>query len=65
MIINSKMEFDCPYCGAYFIDLDEECSKRINKNKTGVTRISCHCKKYFYLTYDMKGNFVAYKGEKK
>ena len=68
MITNSKMEFVCPYCGAYYMEFNGEYRKKINKNKTGVTRISCKCGKKFYLTffaYDMKCHFVAYKGEKK
>lgn len=45
--------FHCPHCGKVYDD--EKYCDRINKNKSGYTRIYCSCGKLFNLFVDMIG----------
>jgi hypothetical protein len=56
-----NVEFQCPYCGDGYNDESEKYLKKINKNKHYITKIKCNCGAKFGLTYDMKGDAVAFK----
>ena len=45
--------FHCPHCGKVYDD--EKYCDRIDKNKSGYTRIYCSCGKQFNLFVDMFG----------
>jgi transcription elongation factor Elf1 len=49
------MEFTCPYCEKSLIDINDKYYKRINKNKSGITKVKCDCGKTFLLTINMWG----------
>jgi len=54
--------FRCPHCDKFFVDYNDIRLNRINKNKSLYTKVKCvKCGKKFYLTYDIKGNFVTWK----
>ena len=56
----SNTDFDCPHCKKKYSDINDKYLKRCNKNKSFTTKINCECGKSFYLTYDIKGEFVTY-----
>ncbi|KAF5047630.1 hypothetical protein DSECCO2_458470 [anaerobic digester metagenome] len=45
--------FTCPHCKKEYND--EKCTDRINRNKSGYTRVYCECGKPFNLFVDMFG----------
>jgi len=54
----------CPYCGIDYYDEDDRYLNRINRNKRLYTSVKCLCGQKFYVTYDIKGDFVAFKDSK-
>jgi hypothetical protein len=54
--------FNCPNCNKEFNDDDDKYCKRINKNKSLITKIKCDCKKTFCLTVNTHGDFVTFNG---
>lgn len=56
-----NVEFQCPYCGAEYDDANEKYLRKINKNKYYITKIRCNCGAKFGLTYDIRGDVVAFK----
>lgn len=61
IICLSKTEFNCPHCGKEFDDSKDIYLNRINRNKSGITRIKCECREYFGMTYDITGDAVSFK----
>ena len=57
----AKTDFTCPYCGKQYNDDNDKYLDRCNKNKNWSTKIKCECGKYFYMTYDFKGDAVSFK----
>ncbi len=45
--------FACPHCGKEYND--EKYTDRINKNKSGYTRVYCECEKAFDVVVDSLG----------
>jgi hypothetical protein len=57
----ANTEFDCPHCGIKYNDADEKYLNRINKNKSGMTRIRCtDCNQLFGLVYDFKADLQSF-----
>ena len=46
--------FHCPHCGKVYND--EKYIDRINRNKSGYTRVYCECRKPFDVVIDSLGN---------
>ena len=61
IICLSGIEFLCPHCEKKYIDSDDKYYKRIDKNKSAMTRIKCSCGKKFGMTTDYKSNMVGFK----
>jgi len=54
--------YQCPYCGEIHDDSSEVILNRINKNKSGNTKVKCaKCGKKFYMTYNIRGDFQTWK----
>ena len=45
--------FHCPHCGKEYND--EKYTDRINRNKSGYTRVYCECGKLFNVVVDSSG----------
>lgn len=56
-----SIHVNCPYCNKQYNDEDDTLYKRIYNNKSGITSKKCSCGNKFYITYDFKGNLVAFK----
>lgn len=56
----AKIDFTCPYCEKKYFDCDDKYLKRCIKNKSNATRITCECKRKFYVTYDFRGDIVSF-----
>lgn len=52
--------FKCTKCNRQYCDSEDKYTERINKNKSGMTKIKCSCGNTFGVTYDYKGNLVSY-----
>jgi len=57
----ANINFKCPFCGKKYSDINDKYLNRCNKNKSGITRINCTCKKSFYMTYNQRGDAVSFK----
>lgn len=57
----ANINFKCPHCKKKYNDKDEKYYKRVDKNKSGITRVKCECKKIFYLAVDYKGEYATFK----
>lgn len=54
--------YQCPHCHKRWHDYNDMRLNRINKNKSGYTKVKCvKCGKKFKLTYNIKGEFVTWK----
>lgn len=60
----ANINFQCPYCGIDYYDEDDRYLNRINRNKRLYTSVKCLCGQKFYVTYDIKGDLVAFKDSK-
>jgi len=56
-------KFHCPYCNSQYFDYESNYMQRINKNKSGITKVKCDCENTFHLTMDMQGNYQTFKGK--
>lgn len=56
-----SIHFNCPYCNKQYNDVDDKLYSKIDKNKSWITSKKCTCGNKFYITYDFKGNLVAFK----
>lgn len=56
-----SIHFNCPYCNKQYNDEDDTLYKRIYNNKSCITYKKCTCGNKFYITYDFKGNLIAFK----
>ena len=56
-----SIHFNCPYCNKQYNDADDTFYKRIYNNKSCITSKKCSCGNKFYITYDFKGNLIAFK----
>ena len=48
-------DFTCPYCPKKYDDSNEFYLKRMNKNKSGITKIKCECKGVFGVAMSYNG----------
>jgi len=54
--------FKCPHCHKLWHDYNDMRLNRINKNKSGNTRVKCaKCGKIFIMTYNIRGDFQTWK----
>jgi RNase P subunit RPR2 len=54
--------YQCPHCHKRWYDYNDMRLNRINKNKSGYTKVKCvKCGKNFFMTYNTKGEFVTWK----
>jgi len=60
----ADINFECPYCGKDYADIDDKYLNRCNKNKNCCTKIKCDCGNTFSMTYGFMGNAVGFKTEK-
>lgn len=56
----AKTDFNCPHCKKKYEDKNDMYVKKCNKNKNGMTKIACDCGKPFFMTYNYRGNAVAF-----
>jgi len=62
IICVAESYYQCPHCHKLWHDYNEMRLNRINKNKSGYTKVKCvKCGKKFNLTYNIKGEFVTWK----
>ena len=61
VICLSKIDFKCPHCEKEHDDRDDKYLNKCNKNKSGITIITCDgCKRKFGMTYDITGQAVSF-----
>jgi len=60
----AKIDFSCPFCGKVYSDLDDKYLNRVNKNKSGYTKIRCECGHTFGMTYNIQSEAIGFKIEK-
>ena len=63
IICLSRIDFECPYCGKGYDDIDDIYLGRCNRNKSGITTKTCNCGKRFGICYDYTGNMVSFEFE--
>jgi hypothetical protein len=57
----ANINFECPACKEIYSDDNDIYNNRLNKNKSGITKIKCECcETNFYLTNNYKGDFVTF-----
>lgn len=56
-----KNIFECPYCQKKFGDLNDRLLKRINANKSGITKQTCSCGNKFGVMEDYIGRMEGFK----
>ena len=55
------IDFNCPYCGTEYSDVDDRILNRINRSKNGYTTAKCWCGKRFGIAVDYTGEMVGFK----
>jgi len=57
----ARINFECPNCGNQYQDKDDKYLDKVNKNRSGYTRINCdRCSERFGITYDITGDAVGF-----
>jgi len=60
----AKIDFKCPFCGKVYSDSESKYLNRVNRNKSGYTKIRCGCGQTFGMTYNIKSEAIGFKLEK-
>ena len=61
-----NINFKCPICEYPYKDDNDKYLDRVNKNKSGYTKIKClGCNRLFGMTYNMIGDAVSFELDNK